>query len=237
MKLARNISLLTLFAGVALFAAGYACGGGSDKPAAATATSEPATATSTPAPTLTPTPLPPTATPTPFNGKVARFKYPRFGVDAPIEELNVTASGEMDTPKNTNVAVGWYNTDLPPGGYFLGTRPGWDGNAVFSAHVYYINRSACPNNPMACPAPFQKLAQASTGDEVVIQMENGQEYHYKVISKAQYPAATIDMGKVISPPNRPAGKQWITMITCGGDLDSSGLEYVSRDVVVAERVS
>ena len=68
-------------------------------------------------------------------------------------------------------------------------------------------------------------------------MENGQEYRYKVISKAQYPVATIDMGKVISPPNRPDGKQWITMITCGGALDASGLEYTSRDVVVAERVS
>ena len=235
MKFARNISLLTFLAGFVLFAAGYACGGGSDKPAAATATSEPATATSSP--TLTPTPLPPTATPTPFNGKIARFKYPRFGIDAPIEELSVNANDEMDTPKNTNVTVGWYNSELKPSAPFLGNRPGWDGNAVFSAHVYYINRSACPSNPLACPAPFQKLAQATAGDEIAIQMDNGQEYHYKVVSKAQYPAATIDMGKIISPPSRADGKQWITMITCGGALDASGLEYVSRDVVVAERVS
>lgn len=237
MKLVRNISLLTFLAGAVLFVAGYACGGSSEKPAAATATatSEPATATTTP--TKTPTPLPPTATPTPFNGKVARFKYPRFGIDAPIEELGVDASLEMQTPKNTNVTVGWYNTELKPASAYLGTRPGWDGNAVFSAHVYYINRAACPSNPLACPAPFQKLAQAVVGDEVVVGMENGQEYHYKVISKAQYPVATIDMGKIISPPARPEGKQWITMITCGGALDASGLEYVSRDVVVAERVS
>jgi Sortase domain len=237
LKLARNISRLTFLAGVVLFGAGYACGGGSDKPAVATATTEPPTATVTNTPTQTPTPAPPTATPTPFNGKVARFKYPRFGIDAPIEELGVDANLEMQTPKVENVDVGWYNTDLKPGSPFLGARPGWDGNAIFSAHVYYINRSVCPSNPLACPAPFQKLAQAAVDDDVVVTMDNGQEYHYKVISKTQYPAATIDMGKIISPPTRPAGKQWITMITCGGALDSTGLEYVSRDVVVAERVS
>jgi hypothetical protein len=236
LKFARNISLLTFLAGVVLFAAGYACGGGG-KPAAPTATSEPPTATATTTPTDTPTPLPPTATPTPFNGKVARFKYPRLGIDAPIEELSVDANLEMQTPKNTNVSVGWFNNELKPDVTFVGTRPGWEGNAIFSAHVYYINRSACPNNPLACPAPFQKLAQAAPDDDVVVTMDNGQEYHYKVISKTQYPAATIDMGKIISPPTRPAGKQWITLITCGGALDATGLEYVSRDVVVAERVS
>lgn len=237
MKVARFISLLTFSVGAMLFVFGYACGGSSsDKttPAASAAATDTPTAAATSTPT---TPPAPTATPTPFNGKIARFKYQRFGIDAPIEELNTDKNGEMDTPKNTNVSVGWYDTDLVKGGYFLGNRPGWDGNAVFSAHVYYINRSACPNNPLACPAPFQKLAQANNGDEIVLTMENGQEYHYKVISKAQYPVSTIDMGKVISPPTRPDGKQWITMITCGGALDASGLEYTSRDVVVAERVS
>ena len=68
-------------------------------------------------------------------------------------------------------------------------------------------------------------------------MENGTEYKYKVISNKQYGRDTIDMGAIISPPQQPKDKQWITMITCGGALDASGLEYVSRDVVVAERVS
>ena len=68
-------------------------------------------------------------------------------------------------------------------------------------------------------------------------MADGTEYKYKVISKKQYSRNNIPMGEIINPPQKPAGKEWITMITCGGALDSSGLEYVSRDVVVAERVS
>lgn len=237
MKLARSISLLTFTIGAALLVFGYACGGSSSDKATPAATSAPAD-TATPAATSTPTTPPtPTATPTPFTGKVVRFKYQRLGIDAPIEELSTKPDGEMDTPKNTNVAIGWYNTDLPPKEYFLGTRPGWDGNAVFTAHIYYINRAACPNNPLACPAPFQKLAQANPGDEITVTMENGLEYRYRVVSKAQYGRTTIDMGKIINPPERPAGKQWITMITCGGALDATGLEYTSRDVVVAERVS
>jgi hypothetical protein len=235
LKHARMISLLALVAGAVLLAVGAACGSSSPKP---TATAASPTDTQTPSATATPTTPPtPTATPTPFNGKVARFKYPRFGVDAPIEALSVLANNEMDTPHATNTAVGWYDSTIKPAGPFLGTKPGWDGNAVFSAHIYYINSAACPNNPMACPGPFQKIAQAATGDDVSVVMEDGTEYHYKVISKARYPDTTIDMGKVINPPDRPQGKQWLTMITCGGDFDASGVDYQDRDVIVAERVS
>lgn len=50
------------------------------------------------------------------------------------------------------------------------------------------------------------------------------------------------MGDLISAPEKPAGAEWITLITCGGRfrayLDGGGPgEYLDRDVVVAERVS
>jgi hypothetical protein len=45
------------------------------------------------------------------------------------------------------------------------------------------------------------------------------------------------MGDIIAGKGKAEGKEWITMITCGGSLDASGLEYLSRDVVVAERIS
>ncbi|MCZ2109484.1 MAG: class F sortase [Dehalococcoidia bacterium] len=238
MKIAPKISLLTLLAGAITLVGAAACGGGDDTPAATTAatTTEAAASVATSTPTMPPTP---TATPTPFNGTVARFKYPRFGIDAPVEALATNAEGELDTPSKgkENTDVAWYDQDLEKNGYGIGTKPGWGGNAVFSAHVYYISKAVCPSNPMACPAPFQKLAQASVGDEISVVMANGTEYKYKVISKKQYSRDNIPMGDIINPPDKPAGKEWITMITCGGALDASGLEYVSRDVVVAERVS
>jgi hypothetical protein len=67
-------------------------------------------------------------------------------------------------------------------------------------------------------------------------MEDGREYKYKVVSNNRFHRDTIDMGAIIWPREKPADKEWITMITCGGALDSTGQEYISRDVVVAERV-
>ena len=85
--------------------------------------------------------------------------------------------------------------------------------------------------------PTQRLAQATEGDEISVVMENGAEYKYKVIKKNQYTVANVPMGDVVGGAGKPEGKEWITMITCGGSLDASGLEYTSRDVVVAERIA
>ncbi|MGD9934818.1 MAG: class F sortase [Dehalococcoidia bacterium] len=238
MNKARMVPLFVFAAGAVAALLLAACGGGSssaETPTAAT-TSLPApsaTATPTVRPTNTPTPIP---TPTPYNGRVSRFQVPRLGIDAPIEELAINSLGELDTPKAENVAVGWYHLYDKPGrlnpdnrGWvdFGGkqTVSGYAGNSVFSAHVYYHS----------IPAPFQKLSQARVGDEISVTMEDGRQYNYEVVSNQRYHRDTIPMGEIIWPQQKPADEEWITMITCGGELDSSGQEYVSRDVVVARR--
>jgi sortase (surface protein transpeptidase) len=236
LKLLRSASLLLLLAGAVAFAAA-ACGGGGAKDQSPTVgSSETGTpeSTATPAPTNTPSPTP---SPTPYNGAIARVKIPRLGVDAPIEELAINSRGELDTPKGENTNVGWYHIYDKPGR----TNPenlGWksiagkpalpvSGNAVFSAHIYYHN----------VPAPFVNLAKAQVGDEIVIQMEDGREYKYQVVKKDRYHRDNVPMGEIIWPTQKPEDKEWVTMITCGGALDETGQEYISRDVVVAERVS
>jgi sortase (surface protein transpeptidase) len=215
-KLARNVAVASFLLGSLLLVVGAACStsGASDAPAPTpTPTAEP-TATATSTPTARPTP---TATPTPFAGKVARLKIPRFGVDAPIEELGIDSTNALETPKAENTAVGWYS---------IYDRPGWGGNAIFSAHVYYHSK----------PAPFANLAKAQPGDLVIVVMENGTEYRYEVISNNRYHRDTIPMGEIIDPPQKPDYDEWVTLITCGGELDSTGLEYLHRDVVVAKRI-
>jgi sortase (surface protein transpeptidase) len=216
-NLPRKLSLTGLVFGAFLLVFVAACGGGGDdKPSP---TPAPASPTATSTPTGTPTEVPtPTATPTPYDGDVARFIVPKLGVDAPVENLGVDASNTMETPVRENTDVGWYH---------IWDRPGWDGNAVFSAHVYWEN----------VPAPFQRLSTLVEGDEVDIEMNNGEVYKYQVISKNRYSRDNIPMGDIIWPKERPADEQWITMITCGGELDSTGWEYLSRDVVVAKRIS
>jgi hypothetical protein len=241
LRLARLAPFALLAAGVSALAFAVACGGGGGDAATPAPTQEAspsgtsaATRTPTPRPTDTPTPVP---TPTPYDGKVMALRIPKLRVSAPIEELAINSRGELDTPKAENTAVGWYYIYDKPGRLNPDNRgwidwggksrlEGFYGNAVFSAHVYYHS----------IPAPFQRLTQLTEGDEVIVTMEDGREYTYRVVSKARYHRDTIDMGKVIWPPDKPDDQEWITLITCGGELDSTGLEYVSRDVVVAMRL-
>jgi hypothetical protein len=224
--------------GLAL-AVGVACGGGSssseETPTAAstaTATSEPS-ATRTATATNTPSPIP---TPTPYNGKVMRLRIPVLSVDSPIEDLAINSAGELDTPKDENVAVGWYYIYDKPGrlnpenfGWLdwggKEKMEGFFGNSVFSAHVYYHS----------IPAPFQRLASLKGGEEIIVTMEDGRQYTYTVVSNTRYHRDSMPMGEILWPAQKAAEDEWITLITCGGELDSSGQEYVSRDVIVAQR--
>jgi sortase (surface protein transpeptidase) len=85
-------------------------------------------------------------------------------------------------------------------------------------------------------APFVNLAKAKNGDEIDVVMEDGTQYTYRVISNQRILLENIDMGKVIWPPER-GNKEWITLITCGGQFDTVTREYFSRDIIVAERES
>lgn len=228
MRTVKALALLSFFSGLVVLGwAVAASGGGAPAEPAAFAPFDVATSTATvAAPTRSPTPLPeatPTPTPEPFAGNVLRFRIPRFDVDAEMENLGlIPGENQLDIPKDP-LKVGWYE---------IYDRPGWLGNAVFSAHVDYW-----PD----IKGPFFDLARLDPGDEVVVVMANGQEYRYRVFRKQRYDVTTIPMGDLISAPEKPDGAEWITLITCGGrfraylDGDGAG-EYLDRDVVVAERV-
>ncbi|MFQ5381976.1 MAG: class F sortase [Dehalococcoidia bacterium] len=179
--------------------------------------------TATPRPTNAPPPTAtatPTATPTPFAGPLTRLKIERFGVDSPIEEIGLKANNELDTPHDP-LNTGWY---------YIYDRPGWGGNAVFSAHVDYWPDII---------GPFNKLAELELDDVIDIEMENGTLYRYKVVSNHRYSVYDIPMGDIIWPPSKPPEAEWVTLITCGGQFVSASPggpgEYLHRDVVVAER--
>ena len=181
----------------------------------------------TPLPTESPTASPtnaPSATPspTPFNGPVGRLELARLGMSNAIEEIGlIPNTNELDTPHDAVNKVGWYH---------IYDKPGFKGNAVFSAHVNYNFK----------PGPFAKLQDVKQDDEIVIEMDGGPAYKYKVFRKQRYDVETIPMGDLIWPPDKPANEEWITLITCGGRFvatQANGLgEYKDRDVVVALRV-
>src|SRR3990167_8166466 len=177
--------------------------------------------TITPAATATKEPEP-----VPYDGNVGKFKIDQFGVNAGIEIIGVT-NNVMDSPHDPH-KVGWYKD--------LAGKPGWDGNAVFAAHVDYYEYQGERN----IKGPFHELAKMKTGDKFSVVMDNGLEYEYEVFRTHRYDEKDFNAGELIDPKDRPADAQWITLITCGGrfvatNANGSG-EYLDRDVVVAKRV-
>jgi sortase (surface protein transpeptidase) len=222
-----------------------ACGGGDEAPTptpadadTATASASPSdtpSATSTRTNTATPTNTStPTATPTPFDGTVARLSIPKFGIDYPIEPLGLIAgANQLDTPHDETGEIGWYH---------IYPKPGFGQNSVYSAHVNYNGAAG----------PFDRLNEARIGDEIFVQMEGGPQYKFIVFHAERfvidpaYATATmkvIDMGALAEAPLRPAGEEWITLITCSCEpgriinQNEQGFgECVDRDVVFARRV-
>ena len=226
MKLLRSLAIVSFLVGATLLVVGFAFsgGGGSNSASPSYEASPFPTIEITPTPTSfvpKPTVASSTPTPAPYDGNLTRLKIPRFKVDSLIEVIGIKPNNELDVPQDP-LKTGWYN---------IYDKPGFRGNAVFSAHVDYY-----PN----IIGPFHKLSKLDKDDDIVVVMENGFEYKYKVIRKQRYDVKTIPMGDLIWPKDKPDGVEWITLITCGGEFVASRPggpgEYLNRDVVVAERI-
>lgn len=238
MKVLPYLAVTTFIAGLAMLIVGYTFsqGGGGVKSAPSVTPIPIVLDTPTPVPTEAPSPTP---TPIPYDGSLAKFQIPEFNVDASVEAIGVNANNQMEVPTNPR-DVGWYNT---------WSKPGFDGNAIFSAHVNYYGLA--PNL-----MPFNKLADMKPGDEIDIVMDNGLTYKYAFIGRYVYDVNNIPMGDIINGKfadpqgkqltvERPAGQQWITLITCddGGPFvyvnggNSGPVEYLQRTIVVAKRIA
>ncbi len=227
MNILRAVAISVFVTGVTLFAAGLFAWLRDD----AVPVLPPEFDLATPA--LSPSPSPtalatapsvaPSPTPAPYDGNVATLRLPALKVEAPVEAIGLVDGAQLDVPKNPH-NVGWY--DLEHYG-----KPGFVSNVVMSAHVDYWPDIV---------GPFKRLKDVQPGDQVVVVMDNGLEYTYRVFRYRRYPAATIPMGEIVWPTTRPEGAEWLTLITCGGDFvqthESGSGEYLHRDVVVAERV-
>lgn len=152
-------------------------------------------------------------------GVVRRVIASTLGVDHGIEIVGVV-NNEMQAPVDGVNAVGWYS---------IYDSPGSGGNSIFSAHETWNHEQG----------PFYGLHRAARGDEIVVEMVDGQRYRYSVISNDRYSVDTIPMAEILWPTRRPKSEEWITLLTCGGRIvyNSTGFgEYLDRDVVVARRI-
>jgi LPXTG-site transpeptidase (sortase) family protein len=160
-----------------------------------------------------PQPSPTVELPPASEAPVARIAIPRFEVDAPVVVRGVDANGVMETP-NGPEDVAWYD---------FTARPGFGSNAVFSAHVDYINYG---------PAVFWNLKDLEMDDRIEVRLDDGTVYQYGVVAKDQIDAATANVGEIVGSTPREV----VTLITCGGTFDSGTGQYDQRVIVRAERI-
>ena len=130
-----------------------------------------------------------------------------------VEIRGASADGVMENPTGPH-SVAWYNfTALP-------NQPG---NIVMAGHLDYVNVGA---------AVFYHLDELQPGDEILLNLENGDTATYRVTSVQAYDADEAPVDEIVGPTE----VETVTLITCGGAFNASTREYDERVIVRAERM-
>lgn len=144
--------------------------------------------------TLTPTPMQ-TPDPTPTSDVSVRLIIARIGVNAPIEEVGITQSGDLATPQaHPWDDVGWYNN---------GPLPGTEGSAVIDGHL---------DRPGGSPAVFRNLHYLKTGDTVEVVYVSGKLLSFQVLRVASYTPQAAPVQAIFGT----TGGKYLNLITCAG---------------------
>jgi hypothetical protein len=138
-----------------------------------------------------------------------RVRIDAIGVDAPVEDVGVTADGAVAVPRRWD-DVGWYAG---------GPRPGEPGPAVLLGHV----------DSTAGPAVFYRLRSLRSGAGVTVQRADGSRVRFRVTRVARYPKAGFPTAGVYLPTLRPE----LRLVTCGGAFDTATGHYVDNVIAYA----
>jgi len=143
----------------------------------------------------------------------AQLSIPTLEIDAIIEPVSITESGQMDVPARTE-RVGILTN---------GVLPGMVGNAVIDGHV--DNHTG--------PAVFFRLKNIKRGDIVSIKNEEGCKIDFMVESIEIFKTSDAPISKIFGSSKEPR----LNLITCTGKFDRKNQEYSERLVVFAKRHS
>ncbi|MEX0930372.1 MAG: class F sortase [Candidatus Paceibacterota bacterium] len=137
-----------------------------------------------------------------------RIEIPELGVDAEIEHVSVTASGNMATP-STYQTTAWYK---------YGAVPGARGNAVIAGHL---------DNSLSLPGVFYHLEELGIGDLIYITNENGDRLIFEVVRTETYPYNDAPIETIFGTST----ERGLNLTTCSGDWLDSANTYQDRFVV------
>lgn len=165
-----------------------------------------------PSPTMvvTPTLTRPTSTPTSRVAVPIRLIIPGIGVNAPIENVGITATGDLATPtQNPWEGAGWYSN---------GPRPGEEGSAVINGHL---------DRPGGYPATFWNLRYMQAGDSVIVVNAQGKTLRFRVIRISAYAPQAAPVQEIFGT----TGGIYLNLITCAGTWIPSEHQTTMRLVV------
>jgi LPXTG-site transpeptidase (sortase) family protein len=144
---------------------------------------------------VSPTVTVPMPTPTSTVALPLRLVIPRIGVNAPIENVGITANGDLATPKQDPWdGVGWYSN---------GPRPGEEGSAVINGHL---------DRPGGYPAIFWNLRYLQVGDNIMVVNAQGKIIHFRVLNIASYSPQAAPVQSIFGT----MGGIYLNLITCAG---------------------
>ena len=225
----RTTAALTLT--IALFGAACSSAGTSDTTSPQPTTTTTTTVTAAPATTSTTstTSTPTTATISPLADLVAPVGSAEYDPaehrnDSPvptsisIDEINVANASVVDVGVEDNgdmelpgaQAVGWYRYNA---------IPGEEGSSVLSAHISYNGTNGV----------FRYLSDVQPGDVVTIGYDDGSMGTFEVVEVAQYDKQELPLDRIFDKTGDPV----LTLITCGGDFNSSLRSYEDNFVAYA----
>ena len=143
----------------------------------------------------------------------SRLIIPSLDIDAHIQLVGVTKSGNMAAPNNFT-DISWYK---------FGTVPGNSGSAVMAGHV---------DNALGTPAIFYELKELELGDDVYVVDKDGKRLHFQVIDKQLYPYDQAPIERIFND----ATGTYLNLITCQGEWVPRAKSAANRLVVYTKLV-
>ena len=144
-------------------------------------------------------------------GGPVRLRIPAIGIDAPVEAVGVDDKGDMAVPEKVQ-QIGWYRFGAAPGSVA--------GSVVMSGHVDSAQQGL---------GAFARLGDLRSGDPITVSDAAGHRVRYRVVGREAFDKATAPMSALFSR----GGAARLTLITCGGNFDSSIRSYLDNIVVTA----
>ncbi len=164
-------------------------------------------------------PAPPTSAPestpaestAPVRSVPVSVRIPRIGAGSSLIPLGLNADQTIQVPPvSTPMQAGWY-VNSP--------APGETGPAVILGHVDG-NRQ---------PGIFYRLRELKTGDEVLVDREDGTGVRFTVTKVDQVPKDRFPTEAVYGDTDGPE----LRLITCGGAFDRAAHNYLDNIIVYA----